>query len=47
MSVEHFGTSAWTITGRVVAQDADGGESSYFLKVYQSLLFDFVIHTGL
>lgn len=33
LSVEHFGTSAWTITGRVVAQTRDGTESHYFLKV--------------
>jgi protein-ribulosamine 3-kinase len=34
-SVEHFGTSAWTITGRVVATDAGGDETSYFLKVFE------------
>ncbi|KAF2748919.1 hypothetical protein M011DRAFT_399643 [Sporormia fimetaria CBS 119925] len=32
-SVEHFGKSAYTITGRVVASDPDGSEKSYFLKV--------------
>ncbi|KAK8110224.1 uncharacterized protein PG998_006681 [Apiospora kogelbergensis] len=32
-SVEHFGHSAWTITGRVRANIADGEEQSYFLKV--------------
>lgn len=34
LSVEHFGISAWTITGRIVAQGADGTETSYFLKVF-------------
>lgn len=33
LSVQHFGTSAWTITGRIVAQNVDGIESNYFLKV--------------
>ncbi|KAK8078890.1 hypothetical protein PG994_002697 [Apiospora phragmitis] len=32
-SVEHFAVSAYTITGRVKADDADGEEQSYFLKV--------------
>ncbi|ROV92123.1 hypothetical protein VSDG_07568 [Cytospora chrysosperma] len=32
LSVEHFGTSAWTITGRVVAQNVNRIESNYFLK---------------
>lgn len=32
ISVEHFGTSAWTVTGRVVARDSDGTQSDYFLK---------------
>lgn len=33
ISVENFGTSAWTTTGRLVALDADGSEKLYFLKV--------------
>jgi hypothetical protein len=33
VSVEHFGTSAWTITGRLVALDPDGLEKLFFLKV--------------
>ncbi|KAH6656267.1 hypothetical protein BKA67DRAFT_531549 [Truncatella angustata] len=33
LSVEHFGTSPWTITGRVIALEVDGEEQSYFLKV--------------
>ncbi|KAI1087198.1 Fructosamine kinase-domain-containing protein [Rostrohypoxylon terebratum] len=33
VSVEHFGTSAWTTTGRVLALDRDGSEKLYFLKV--------------
>lgn len=32
-SVESFGTSAWTVTGRVTAQRADGSIQRYFLKV--------------
>lgn len=32
ISVEQFGTSAWTVTGRVVARDSDGTQSDYFLK---------------
>lgn len=32
ISVEHFGTSAWTVTGRVAAQNPDGTQSDYFLK---------------
>ena len=38
LSVEHFGTSAWTITGRLLAQNADGTEANYFLKVLSILL---------
>lgn len=33
ISVENFGTSAWTITGRLVALDADGAEKVYFVKI--------------
>lgn len=33
VSVEHFGTSAWTVTGKVTARNEDGTESLYFLKV--------------
>lgn len=32
-SVESFGTSAWTVTGRVTAQGADGSIQRFFLKV--------------
>ncbi|CAL8576783.1 hypothetical protein XPA_002648 [Xanthoria parietina] len=32
-SVENFGTSAWTITGRVMAIELDGTETPYFLKI--------------
>ncbi|PTB36106.1 uncharacterized protein TrAFT101_000075 [Trichoderma asperellum] len=32
-SVESFGTSAWTVTGRVTAQRADGSIQRFFLKV--------------
>ncbi|KAK4113335.1 hypothetical protein N656DRAFT_828446 [Canariomyces notabilis] len=34
VSVEHFGTSAWTITGKVTARDADDeSEQYYFVKI--------------
>jgi hypothetical protein len=33
ISVEVFGTSAWTITGRILAREADGSEKPYFVKV--------------
>jgi len=33
VSVEHSGTSAWTITGRLVALSGDGSEKTYFVKV--------------
>jgi protein-ribulosamine 3-kinase len=33
VSVENFGTSAWTITGRLVALDAERCEKVYFVKV--------------
>ncbi|KFY46115.1 hypothetical protein V495_02643 [Pseudogymnoascus sp. VKM F-4514 (FW-929)] len=33
LSVENFGSSAWTVTGKVTARNADGTESVYFLKV--------------
>lgn len=33
LSVENFGNSAWTITGRVIAREPDATEKSYFLKV--------------
>ncbi|KAK1765950.1 Fructosamine kinase-domain-containing protein [Phialemonium atrogriseum] len=36
ISVEHFGTSAWTITGRVIARSLDGSEQRYFLKAITS-----------
>lgn len=46
ISVEHFGTSAWTITGRVIASSPDGTETSYFLKVglQKSLTIEWIIH---
>ena len=33
--MESFGTSAWTITGRLTARTADGSEKSFFVKVRQ------------
>ncbi|KAH0526190.1 hypothetical protein TsFJ059_009546 [Trichoderma semiorbis] len=33
VSIKHFGTSAWTITGRLITLDQDGSEKIYFLKV--------------
>lgn len=33
VSVDPFGTSAWTVTGRVVAMNAEGVEVLFFLKV--------------
>ncbi|KAK0760796.1 hypothetical protein N5P37_005732 [Trichoderma harzianum] len=33
VSVEQFGTSAWTITGRLTALERDGSEKAYFVKV--------------
>ncbi|KFX99302.1 hypothetical protein V490_01848 [Pseudogymnoascus sp. VKM F-3557] len=33
LSVEYFGSSAWTVTGKVIARNADGTENVYFLKV--------------
>ncbi|KAL8704321.1 MAG: hypothetical protein Q9201_002507 [Fulgogasparrea decipioides] len=33
LSVEHFGTSAWTITGKVTTKERDASEKLYFLKV--------------
>ncbi|KAF2812598.1 uncharacterized protein BDZ99DRAFT_474744 [Mytilinidion resinicola] len=36
LSVEDFGTSAWTITGRIMALEPDGTEKAYFLKVAYS-----------
>ncbi|KAL1845019.1 hypothetical protein VTK73DRAFT_1320 [Phialemonium thermophilum] len=33
VSVDHFGTSAWTITGKLVARSQDGEEEVYFLKI--------------
>jgi len=32
-SVEHFGTSAWMVTRRVMAKEPGGNEKAYFLKV--------------
>ena len=34
VTVERFGTSAWTVTGRLTTTDADGEEVLYFLKVH-------------
>lgn len=39
LSVENFGTSAWTVTGRVTALEPDGTEKPYFLKVYNTAPF--------
>jgi fructosamine-3-kinase len=33
VSVEHFGTSAWTITGKVTALGPDKSEEYYFVKI--------------
>ncbi|KAL9095967.1 MAG: hypothetical protein Q9165_001965 [Trypethelium subeluteriae] len=33
VSVESYGSSAWTITGKVIARDFDGAKKAYFLKV--------------
>ncbi len=33
VSVEHFGTSAWTITGRITAVGPDKSEEYYFVKI--------------
>lgn len=33
LSIEHFGTSNYGITGRVVARNPDRSESMYFIKV--------------
>ncbi|KAL6810212.1 Fructosamine kinase domain-containing protein [Trichoderma camerunense] len=33
VSIKHFGTSAWTITGRLIALGQDGYEKIFFLKV--------------
>ncbi|KAL9069431.1 MAG: hypothetical protein Q9157_006158, partial [Trypethelium eluteriae] len=33
VSVESYGSSAWTTTGRVTARDVDGTQKAYFLKV--------------
>jgi protein-ribulosamine 3-kinase len=33
VSVEHFGISAWTITGRIIALRPDESEQTFFLKV--------------
>lgn len=33
LSVEHYGTSAYAITGRLVAQNPDETETVYFIKV--------------
>ena len=34
VSAVHFGTSSWTVTGKVTARDPDGTEKLYFLKVW-------------
>jgi hypothetical protein len=39
LSVENFGTSAWTVTGRVMALELDGTEKPYFLKVCNTAPF--------
>jgi protein-ribulosamine 3-kinase len=39
LSVENFGTSAWTVTGRVMALEPDGTEQPYFLKVRDTAPF--------
>jgi protein-ribulosamine 3-kinase len=39
LSVENFGTSAWTITGRVMTQELDATEKPYFLKVCNTAPF--------
>jgi protein-ribulosamine 3-kinase len=39
LSVERFGTSAYTITGRVMAQEPDATEKPYFLKVCSTAPF--------
>lgn len=39
LSVENFGTSAWTVTGRVMAMEPDGTEKPYFLKVRDTAPF--------
>ncbi|KAK1764261.1 Fructosamine kinase-domain-containing protein [Phialemonium atrogriseum] len=33
LSAEPFGTSAWTVTGKVMAREPDGTEKAYFLKI--------------
>jgi fructosamine-3-kinase len=33
VSVEHFGTSAWTITGKITARGLDGSDEYYFVKI--------------
>ena len=35
ISVKNFGTSVWTITGRLTARSTDGSEKSFFVKVSQ------------
>ena len=45
LSVENFGTSAWTITGRVVAMEPNGTEKPYFLKVCSTIV-PFTGHSG-
>ncbi|TPX17324.1 uncharacterized protein E0L32_012211 [Thyridium curvatum] len=32
-SVSHFGTSAWTVTGKVLAKTREGTDAAYFLKI--------------
>ncbi|KAI4261124.1 MAG: hypothetical protein L6R42_003670 [Xanthoria sp. 1 TBL-2021] len=38
VEVENFGTSAWTITGRIMAIEPDGTENAYFLKVCSAVV---------
>ena len=38
VSVESYGNSAWTVTGKVTARNSDGSEKLFFLKVYLSFI---------
>jgi protein-ribulosamine 3-kinase len=39
LSVENYGKSAWTVTGKISALEPDGTEKPYFLKVCNAVPF--------
>lgn len=46
VSVESYGTSAWSQTGRIIATDANGTKTSYFLKAWRLLTLIYTMRSN-